>query len=120
MRKLMGVPFVSLFLLFFIIQALTHNSGLAISLAVLVGFGLSGQRPWHVFLVCGLAMALGWMAMAFYLDMQNDGILAGRMLGLLPVNNKWLLFLLSGAIGGLWAGTGGLAGLAIGRIFQKK
>lgn len=119
MRKLMGIPFVSLFLLFFAVQLFTGNSGLAVSLAVLAGFGLQRQKPLHVFLICALAMGLGWAIMAYYLDDQNNGILTGRMLGLFPVNNRFALILLSSCIGALWAGTGGLAGVAIGRIFQK-
>lgn len=115
----MGIPFVSLFLVFFAVQLLTANSGLAISIAVLAGFGLQKQKPFHVFLVCALAMGLGWAIMAFYLDTQNNHILSTRMLGLFPVNNRIALILLSSGIGALWAGTGGLAGLAIGRIFQK-
>lgn len=120
MRKLMGIPFVSLFIVFFIAQLIFGGPGLAISFAVLAGIGFQKQKAWHVFLVCALAMGLGWFLYAYYLDNLNDSILSERILGLFPLKNRFILVLASSIVGGIWAGTAGLAGLAVARMFNKK
>jgi hypothetical protein len=119
MRKLMGIPFVSLFIVFFLAQWITRNSGVAVGFAVLAGFGLQRQRPLHVFWVNFLAMVVGWAILAWYLDQKNGHVLSERMLDLFPLKTGSLLILASALIGGIWAGTAGLAGLAIGRLFSK-
>ena len=64
-----------------------------------------------VFFIPFLAIALFWIAHAFWLSSVNDFTLAEKIAVLLPLNgNPYLLILIAGLIGGLAAGTAGVLG----------
>lgn len=64
-----------------------------------------------VFFVPFLAITMLWTVHAFYLGNSNDFILAKKISVLLPLNGSlFLLFLLTGIIGGIAAGISGVFG----------
>jgi hypothetical protein len=70
--------------------------------------GLSGGRS---FLAGFLGIGLGWLVMANWLSLRNDGLLAHRVAQLLPLGGQgWLLVLATAVIGGLVGGLAALAG----------
>lgn len=69
------------------------------------------QRPLKSFLSAFLALFLLWGGLAFWINLGNDGILLQRVASLFKLDNSsWLLFLITGIIGGLGAGLGALTG----------
>ncbi|HEX8425778.1 hypothetical protein [Hymenobacter sp.] len=68
----------------------------------------SGGRS---FLAGFLGIGLGWLVMAGWLSLRNDGLLAHRVAQLLPLGGQgWLLVLVTAIIGGLVGGLAALAG----------
>lgn len=73
------------------------------------------QKPGTAFLSGFTSVFLLWAGFAFFRSQANDDILATRFAQLiLKSDNPLLLVLLTGAIGGLTAGLGALAG-SLGR-----
>ena len=63
------------------------------------------------FLAGFLALFILWGGMAIMIDHSNEHILSGKIAVLFPLKvNYYLLFLLTGIIGGLVAGLGALSG----------
>ncbi|UOG75293.1 hypothetical protein MTX78_01540 [Hymenobacter tibetensis] len=70
--------------------------------------GLSGGRS---FLAGFLGIGLGWVLLAGWLSVRNDGLLAHRVAQLLPLGGQgWLLVLVTAVLGGLVGGLAALAG----------
>lgn len=106
---------------------------------IVIGFILSQYLPWWsvmlasfitallislkhsaVFLIPFLAIALLWMAHAFWLSNANDFILAKKIANLLPLGgNAYLLILVTGIIGGLSAGISGVLGKHCSQLLKK-
>ena len=71
-----------------------------------------------VFFVPFMAIALLWVAHAFYLSNSNNFILAEKVAILLPLQgNQFLLILLTGILGGLAAGITGIFGKQCNLLF---
>ncbi|MBO0360325.1 hypothetical protein J0X19_20360 [Hymenobacter sp. BT186] len=69
--------------------------------------GTGGKAFWAGFLGVGL----GWLLLAGWLTIRNDGLLAHRVAQLLPLGgNSWLLVSVTAVVGGLVAGLAALAG----------
>jgi hypothetical protein len=83
--------------------------GIAItSLAVAV---LVHQKAGKAFLAGFLGLFLLWGFLAFWIDMQNDHILAKKIASILPLGgNSYLLILVTGIVGGLVSGFAALSG----------
>ncbi len=62
--------------------------------------------PREAFLAAFLGAALLWGGYAGYLNMLNDGILAGKMGELFGVSGAWTMVLTAGLFGGLFGGLG--------------
>lgn len=72
-----------------------------------------------VFFVPFLAIALLWIAHAYYLSSPNEFILAKKIAILLPLQgNPYLLMLVTGFIGGLAAGIAGVFGKQCNALFR--
>jgi hypothetical protein len=79
------------------------------------------QAPPRAFLAGFLALLLFWGGMAFYLNFQNEGLLAEKVSQLItanpPLSGPYFLIaitaLIGGLVGGLSAMTGNLLGEAI-------
>ncbi|MDF7814434.1 hypothetical protein [Hymenobacter sp. YC55] len=70
--------------------------------------GVSGGRS---FVAGFLGIGLGWLLLASWLSVRNEGLLAHRVAQLLPLGGQsWLLVLLTAVIGGLVGGLAALAG----------
>lgn len=70
--------------------------------------GPSGGRA---FLAGFLGIGLGWLLLAGWLHIQNDGLLSHRVAQLLPLGGQgWLLVVLTAVVGGLVGGLAALAG----------
>lgn len=75
------------------------------------------QFPGKAFLAGLLGVFLLWVALAWWIDMKNNGILAARMSHLLPLGgSRVLLILATGLIGGLVGGFAALSGSFIRRL----
>ncbi|MBL0232746.1 MAG: hypothetical protein IPQ08_03675 [Chitinophagaceae bacterium] len=69
------------------------------------------QRPGKAFLSGFSGVFLLWLALAWWIDRNNNGILAMRMAELLPLGgSRLLLILVTGLVGGLVAGFSALSG----------
>jgi len=105
--------FPALFLLIFILAFLAQLflpwwviTPLCFGLAAVLG-GKGGRAFWAGFLGVGL----GWLRLAGWLNIRNDGLLAHRVAQLLPLGGQsWLLVLVTAIIGGLVGGLAALAG----------
>ncbi|MBC8082160.1 MAG: hypothetical protein H7Z21_03040 [Hymenobacter sp.] len=77
-------------------------------------FGLAawrGMTGGRAFLAGFLGVGLGWLALAGWLSMRNDGLLAHRVAQLLPLGGQsGLLVLATAILGGLIGGLAALAG----------
>ncbi|SHK07185.1 hypothetical protein [Hymenobacter psychrotolerans] len=73
-------------------------------------------RGGRAFLAGFLGIGLGWLVLASWLNVRNEGLLAHRVAQLLPLGGHgWLLVLLTALVGGLVGGLAALAG-AWGRV----
>lgn len=66
--------------------------------------------PREAFLAAFLGAALLWGGYAGYINVLNDGILAGKMGELFGVSGAWTTVLLSALFGGLFGGLGAWTG----------
>jgi len=90
-------------------------------LAALIVGAIVRLRKAAAFVVPFSAIALLWLVNAYWLSSANDFILAEKITVLLQIeNNLFLLFLVTGLIGGLSAGFAGLLGNQINQLFFTK
>lgn len=69
------------------------------------------QRPFKSFLSGFLAIFLLWVGLSLWIDQANQGILLQRVAALFKLGNaSWLLFLITGLLGGLLGGLAALTG----------
>lgn len=67
---------------------------------------------------CGfVAVAMLWLITAFYIDTQAAQPLSEQITQLLMMKSKWMLFVLTGIIGGLTGGLGAWSGAALRFMF---
>ena len=72
---------------------------------------LIGQKPGRSFLAAFIGIFLLWGVLAYTINSANNGILAGRIGGVLGIGEQpFLLILITGMVGGLVAGLASLAG----------
>lgn len=69
------------------------------------------QRPFKSFLSGFLAIFLLWAGLSLWIDQANQGILLQRVAALFKLSNaSWLLFLITGLLGGILGGLASLTG----------
>lgn len=69
------------------------------------------QKAGKAFLSGFLGLLLLWGGLAWWIDMQNNGILSARIASVLPLGgNNMLLILVTGVVGGLVAGFAAMSG----------
>jgi len=101
---------------FILIVVLSYLGGLfltwwTVAIAAFLVAVLIPLPPLRSFLNGFIAVFLLWLALAFFMDVRNDHILANRMSEMiLKVRNPFLIGLVSAIIGGITAGLGGLSG----------
>ncbi|MBD2713718.1 hypothetical protein KBK19_01575 [Microvirga sp. STR05] len=68
-------------------------------------------RGGQAFLAGFIGIGLGWLVLASWLSVRNEGLLAHRVAQLLPLGGHgWLLLLVTTILGGLVGGLATLAG----------
>jgi len=78
------------------------------------------QKGGKAFLSGFLGIFLLWAGLAWWMDMQNNGILSHKVAQILPLNgNSLLLILITGVVGGLVAGFAAMSGSYL-RASSKK
>ncbi len=83
--------------------------GIAIS-SLLVAV-LIHQKGGKAFLSGFLGLFILWAALAWWIDMKNNGVLSKKIAGILPLGgNSLLLILVTGLVGGLVAGFAAMSG----------
>ena len=69
------------------------------------------QKAGKAFLAGFLAVFILWAALAWWIDMKNNGLLSKKIASVLPLGgNAILLILVTGFIGGLVAGMAAMSG----------
>lgn len=69
------------------------------------------QKAGKAFLAGFLGVFLLWAALAWWIDMKNNGLLSKKIASVLPLSgNAILLILVTGFIGGLVAGMAAMSG----------
>lgn len=93
----------------------------SVMLAAFLAGAIVRLRNVSAFFVPFLAIALFWIVYAWALSSSNDFILANRISVLLPLKgNTYLLFLLTGVVGGLSAGVAGVFGNQVRAAFSQQ
>ncbi|QIL76290.1 hypothetical protein [Hymenobacter sp. HDW8] len=88
-------------------------------IALVLAFVL-GRRGWGAFLAGFAGVGLGWLALASWLNIQNEGHLSHRVAELIPLGgNGWLLVLVTAVLGGLVGGLAALAGVWLRQAIAK-
>jgi hypothetical protein len=78
------------------------------------------QKAGLAFLSGFVALFILWAGLSFYISNANDNLLAHKIsLLFIKVDNPFMLFVLTGVIGGLVAGFGSLSGRLLKRIIVK-
>jgi hypothetical protein len=69
------------------------------------------QRPWKAFFAGFLGVFILWLALAWWIDMKNNGVLSQRMAEVIPLGgSRLLLILVTGFVGGVVASVAALSG----------
>ena len=111
--RMISIGLLAYFLPFYMPWWIVIVSGL------IVGLMLPGNG-WNLFNAGFLGAGLVWLGLALNLDYQTNSIMTGHMIQLIGLEDKLILLLLSGLIGGLGAGFGALTGSSFRLIFIKK
>jgi len=69
---------------------------------------LAKLSPLRGFMAGFVAMSVLWAALAYYLDLQNAGLLSGKVAQLFTLNQPVTLIAITALIGGLVGGFGGM------------
>lgn len=107
---------MKLFAAIIVTALLSFISGLflpwwGIALAALLTAIIIHQNAGKAFLSGFLGVLLLWAGLAWWIDLQNDGVLSKKIASILPLNgNGLLLIFVTGIIGGLVAGLAAMSG----------
>ncbi|WP_028787564.1 hypothetical protein [Terrimonas ferruginea] len=100
---------------FLLTAALAFTGGLyfdwwIIAPAAFITAVLVRQRPGMAFLAGFLAVFLLWAGLSYWIDVQNQHILATRIAKLMGVGSPFMLVIVTGLVGGLVGGLAALSG----------
>lgn len=91
---------------------------IVIPVAFVIGAVIGGTGI-NAFISGFLGAGLLWLVYSWYLDIQTDSVLTEKILNLFPFDDKILLIIASGLIGGLCGGFGALSGNSFRKLFLK-
>jgi hypothetical protein len=111
--------FIVIALLVFITQSLFYHWWLII-IDAFVGALLLGKNGWQAFISGFLGVGLIWAGQAFYLNNQNEDLLANKIADLFFLPNSLALLGVTVLLGGLVGGFSALSGYSIRAFWQKK
>jgi small-conductance mechanosensitive channel len=78
------------------------------------------QPPARSFLSGFLGIFILWLALSWYIDVANDGILASRIAVLLPLGGSvFMLIFVTAIVGALVGGLGALTGCLLRKLSQN-
>ncbi|MBK6935524.1 MAG: hypothetical protein IPH18_00495 [Chitinophagaceae bacterium] len=98
-------------LLGFIAGLLSFSPWWGFAITSLLVAVLVHQKPWKAFLAGFIALFLLWGGLAWWIDIQNSGVLSVRIASILPLGgNKILLILVTAFVGALVSGLAALSG----------
>lgn len=92
----------------------------AVIASFILGMMFSSNKGAPSFFAGFLAIFVLWVGHATMIDINSQGILTEKIARILTVNNKYLLILITGFIGGLPAGFGALSGKHFIMAFKKE
>lgn len=92
----------------------------AVIASFLIGMMFSNNKGASSFFAGFLAIFILWTGYAMMIDIDSQSILTEKIARILTVNNKYLLILITGLIGGLPAGFGALSGKFSIKAFKKE
>lgn len=110
--------FIIITLLVFITQSVFTHWWL-IAIDAFFAALLVGKTPFRSFLSGFVAVALVWLAMALFINQQNEGLLLGKVSELFSLSSTWLLVITT-LIGAFVGGFSALSGFYLKAIFMKK
>ena len=91
-----------------------------IAVAAFIVAAFIPQRPLMAFVSSFVALFLLWGTQSFYIDMQNNHVLATKVAKLLPLGGSYILLILVTAfIGGLVAGMAALTASFLSKPTDK-
>ncbi|TGE19709.1 hypothetical protein [Hymenobacter elongatus] len=102
-----------LFLLLFVLSAIAQFflPWWSITPVCLAAAFVARPHGGWAFLAGFAGVGLGWLILAAWWNVENDGLLAHRVAQLLPLGgNSWALVVLTAVLGGLVGGLAALAG----------
>lgn len=107
-------------------------------ITVLLGWAFHQLLPWWAIVVAGFVVgimndkkigsifgitflggALLWGGMSWWMNYQNEGILADKMASLFGTGSATAMVIITLVIGGIFAGLGGMSGRSIRRLIKK-
>lgn len=91
---------------------------IVIVVSFLVGLVIDGSG-FNAFISGFLGAGLLWLIYSWYLDIQTNSILSSKLVELFPFDDKILLIIMSGLIGGLCGGFGAVTGNSFRKMFVK-
>ncbi|MBC6608461.1 hypothetical protein H8B13_16665 [Hymenobacter sp. BT188] len=78
------------------------------------------RTGWGAFWAGFAGVGLGWLVLASWLNLQNEGHLSHRVAELIPLGGRgWLLVLVTAVLGGVVGGLAALAGVWLRQAFVK-
>ncbi|MCS7074041.1 MAG: hypothetical protein NZ108_06205 [Bacteroidia bacterium] len=80
---------------------------------------LKGSSGWKSFIACFFSIFLLWCGIAGYMHVQNNGILASRLALLFSLPSGDWLPIVTGFVGGIVAGLGGVSGYQLRQLLHK-
>lgn len=91
----------------------------AILSSAIIAFILKGNN-FNAFLSGFLGVGLVWMVTAWKIDIETNSILSLKIVTLFPFEDKNMLVVLTGVIGGVAGGLGAFLGNSFRLLFVKK
>lgn len=92
----------------------------AVISSFIIGVLLSKNSGVKSFSAGFLAIFLLWNIYALMIDVTTQSILTEKIARIFTLNNKYILILITGIIGGLPSGFGALTGNQLRKVFKKK
>ena len=80
--------------------------------AGLIAFFLN-SGPWVSFFAGFLGVAVLWISVSLYLDLDSNSLLSQKVASLIGIGSHWNLILITGLVGGLCGGMGAVIGYQV-------
>lgn len=85
-----------------------------------ISFFIGGQSGKSAFFAGFTGVGTLWYIAALYTDYKNESLLSEKIAALFELPYTWLIFLITGLIGGMLGGLSALCGKLFRDIFRKR